>query len=80
MRKNIKTLLKIFIFYNLRKILHGRVFVIRKTCPCNEYPLEPHFYIAGKIGTCRGRPIFVILGPKHRLWVLTIYVLSNNKN
>ena len=22
---------------------------IRKTCPCNEYPLEPHFYIA-KLG------------------------------
>ena len=19
---------------------------IRKTCPCNVYPLEPHFYIA----------------------------------
>ena len=22
---------------------------IRKTCPCNEYPLKPHFYIA-KLG------------------------------
>ena len=22
---------------------------IRKTCPCNVYPLEPHFYIA-KLG------------------------------
>ena len=19
--------------------------IIRKTCPCNEYPLKPHFYI-----------------------------------
>ena len=24
-------------------------FFIRKTCPCNEYPLKPHFYIA-KLG------------------------------
>ena len=23
--------------------------VIRKTCPCNEYPLKPHFYIV-KLG------------------------------
>ena len=23
--------------------------LIRKTCPCNEYPLKPHFYIA-KLG------------------------------
>ena len=23
--------------------------IIRKTCPCNVYPLEPHFYIA-KLG------------------------------
>ena len=25
------------------------VTVIRKTCPCNEYPLKPHFYIV-KLG------------------------------
>ena len=25
---------------------------IRKTCPCNVYPLEPHFYC--KTGVCRG--------------------------
>ena len=24
-------------------------YVIRKTCPCNEYPLKPHFYIV-KLG------------------------------
>ena len=24
-------------------------YIIRKTCPCNVYPLEPHFYIA-KLG------------------------------
>ena len=27
----------------------GLRFFIRKTCPCNEYPLEPHFYIV-KLG------------------------------
>ena len=27
----------------------GPVKHIRKTCPCNEYPLKPHFYIA-KLG------------------------------
>ena len=40
-----------------------------KTCPCNVYPLEPHFYIE-KTGVCRGLPIFLIFAPKHRLWVL----------
>ena len=25
--------------------LGGRSVVIRKTCPCNVYPLKPHFYI-----------------------------------
>ena len=30
---------------------HGYCFfyVIRKTCPCNVYPLEPHFYVV-KLG------------------------------
>ena len=32
---------------------------IRKTCPCNEYPLEHHFYNS-KTGVCRGIPIFLI--------------------
>ena len=41
---------------------------ITKTCPCNAYPLEPHFY--SKIGLCRVIPIFLIVAPKHRLWVL----------
>ena len=27
----------------------NRIHFIRKTCPCNVYPLEPHFYIA-KLG------------------------------
>ena len=30
-----------------RKLANGQN--IRKTCPCNEYPLKPHFYIA-KLG------------------------------
>ena len=29
--------------------LHTTVSVITKTCPCNVYPLKPHFYIA-KLG------------------------------
>ena len=28
---------------------HGKNITIRKTCPCNEYPLKPHFYIV-KLG------------------------------
>ena len=35
-------------------------FVIRKTCPCNIYPLEPHFYIAN-LGYCRGILFFLFL-------------------
>ena len=42
---------------------------IRKTSPCNEYPLKPHVYIA-KLGFAVGIPIFLIFAPKHRLWVL----------
>ena len=41
---------------------------IRKTCPCNIYPLKPYFYI--EKGVCRGIHIFLIFAPKHRLWVL----------
>ena len=66
---------------------------IRKTCPCNVYPLEPHFlYTSSKTGVCRAKSIFLIFAPKHRLWVFvrtaspmrfyrvpTIYVLSKNK-
>ena len=29
--------------------LRGTARAIRKTCPCNEYPLKPHFYIV-KLG------------------------------
>ena len=33
---------------------------IRKTCPCNVYPLEPHFYIA-KLGYARVYLFFLFL-------------------
>ena len=42
--------------------------IVRKTCPCNEYPLKPHFYKL--TGVCRGIPNFLIFDPKHTLWVL----------
>ena len=42
---------------------------IRKTCPCNEYPLEPHFYIE-KLEYAGVYLFFLIFAPKHRLWVL----------
>ena len=49
---------------------------IRITCPCNVYPLVPHFYIE-KTGVCRGIPIFLIFAPKHRLWVLVLTCTHN---
>ena len=43
--------------------------LIRITCPCNIYPLTPHFYIV-KLGFT-GVYIFVLIfALKHRLWVL----------
>ena len=33
---------------------------IRKTCPCNVYPLEPHFYIA-KLGLAGVNLFFLFL-------------------
>ena len=33
---------------------------IRKTCPCNIYPIEPHFYIA-KMGYAGVYPFFLFL-------------------
>ena len=74
------------------QILHQHVkLCIRKTCPCNEYPLKPNFYIA-KLGYAGIYLFFLIFAPKHRLWVLvraasarqfqrvpTIYVLIKNK-
>ena len=42
---------------------------IMLTCPCNEDPLTPHFYI-GKTGVYRGIHYFLNFALKHRLWVL----------
>ena len=56
---------------------------IRITCPCNEDPFTPHFYIV-KLGFT-GVLFFLIFALNHRLWVLvrtaslTIYVLGKNK-
>ena len=42
---------------------------IMKTCPCNEYPLTPHFYLV-KLGFIGVFIFFLIFALKHRLWVL----------
>ena len=48
-------------FFQIQTNLFFKRFqIIRKTCPCNEYPLKPHFYIV-KTGVCRGISIFLIL-------------------
>ena len=53
--------------------------LIRITCPCNEYPLKPHFYKV-KLGYA-GVYIFLIFGPKHWRGGSNVYprsVLSKN--
>ena len=37
------------IAHQLRQLNSFLIILIRKTCPCNVYPLEPHFYIV-KLG------------------------------
>ena len=60
-----------------------KIDIIRITCPCDLYPLTPHFYIV-KLGFTRVFIFFLIFALKHRLWVLIfervpkIYVLSKN--
>ena len=39
------------------------------TCPCNVYPLTPHFYIV-KLGFTGVFIFFLIFALKHRSWVL----------
>ena len=39
--------------------INGMLVSIRKTCPCNEYPLKPHFYIV-KLGYA-GAYLFLFL-------------------
>ena len=50
---------------------------IMKTRLYNCDPLKPHFYIV-KLGFTGVYINFLISAPIHRLWVLTIYVLSRN--
>ena len=44
-------ILELMVFVNVSTCRRCRMFAhdIRKTCPCNVYPLEPHFYIV-KLG------------------------------
>ena len=70
--------------------VHNTLYRIKKTCPCNVYPLEPHFYIA-KLGYAGVHLFFLfllqnidcgyLLEPPRRGGsnVPTIYVLSKNK-
>ena len=51
--------------------------LIPKTCLYNFDPLKPHFYIV-KLGFTGVYIIFFIFVQMHRLWVLTVYVLSRN--
>ena len=39
-------LIVIHIYINM---INAKCIIITKTCPCNVYPIEPHFYIA-KLG------------------------------
>ena len=50
-----------------KKILWPNLHDIRKKCPCNVYPIKPHFY--SKTRVCKGKQFFLIFDPKHRLWV-----------
>ena len=72
--------------YNIDYTHNCDVEIIRITCPCNVYPLIPHFYIV-KLGYAGVYLFFLFLlqnidcgyslEPPRR--VLTIYVLSKNK-
>ena len=56
-------------FYNERGLFYTGVFNIMITCPCNEYPLTPHFNIV-KLGFTGVYIIFLFFALKHILWVL----------
>ena len=61
---------------------------IRETCPCNEYPLKPHFHIV-KPGYAGVNLLFLILlqnidcgyslSARRISHVPTIYILNKNK-
>ena len=64
---------------NVIKQIMSEIFLhIMKTCPCNVYPLEPHFYIA-KLGYAGVYLFFLFLLQNIDCGVPTIYVLSKNK-
>ena len=71
----------------MQETLTGQI--IRKTCPCDEYPLKPPFYIV-KLGYAGVYLFFLFLlknidcgyslePPRRGERVPTIYVLSKNK-
>ena len=73
---NYLSCIKLGCVFSIRKCTLGthcclsrRLKYIRITCPCNEHPLTPHFYIE-KVGFTRVYIFFLIFAPKHRLWVL----------
>ena len=55
------------------KIYLYKSIYIRKTCPCNVYPLEPHFYIA-KLGYAGVYLFLARLHEVHRAIVVTSVV------
>ena len=53
----------------MQPAVYGEVDIIMQTCPCNEHPLTPHFYIVN-LG-CTGVYIIFsfIFALKHRLFL-----------
>ena len=49
--------------------LYPLIVHIMITCPCNEHPFTPHFYIV-KLQFTRVYIFFLIFALKHRSWVL----------
>ena len=70
------------IFFSQNALDHARLkCLITKTCPCNVYPLEPHFYIA-QLGYEGVYLFFLFLLQNINCGfyrVPTIYVLTKNK-
>ena len=41
-------------------------------------PLNPTFIEKKKTGVCKGIPNFLNFDPKHAMWIITMYLLSEN--
>ena len=54
------TMQSLLSMYSARHTNTQTEILIRKTCPCNEYPLIPHFYIE-KLGYARVYLFFLFL-------------------